>query len=82
MTKKRVAHLQSSIPSNWMLLPDKAPFHMAISVIKLLAKKDILVVQQPTYSPDVRQCTFLLFPKLKFYLKGRHFGSVENIEKL
>jgi hypothetical protein len=21
-----------------------------------------------------------LFPKLKFYLKGRHFGTVENIE--
>jgi len=22
-----------------------------------------------------------LFPKLKFHLKGRHFGTVENIEK-
>jgi len=22
-----------------------------------------------------------LFPKLKFHLKGRHFGKVENIEK-
>ena len=24
----------------------------------------------------------LFFPKLKFHLKGRHFGTVENIEKV
>jgi len=72
--RKRVAHMQSSIANNWMLLPDNAPCHMAISVMKLLAKKNIPLVQQPTYSPDVRQCTFLLFPKLNFTLKGVILG--------
>ena len=50
------------------------------SLIEFLAKKDIpVVLQTPTPTVSVR-VTFL-FPKLKFYLKGRHFQTVENIEK-
>ena len=30
---------------------------------------------------DLSLCDFFLFPKLKFYLTGHHFGTVENIEK-
>jgi hypothetical protein len=43
-----------------------------------LAKKGIPVVPQHPYSPDMSTCDFFLFPKLKVYLKGRHFGMVEN----
>jgi len=64
-----------------MLHHDNAPCHTAISVIEFLAKKGIPVVSQPPYSPDVSPCYFCLFPKLKFHLKGRHFWTVENIEK-
>jgi len=54
---------------------------MAICVIEFVAKKGIPVVPQPIYSPDLSPCDFFLFPKLKFHLKERHFGTVENIEK-
>ena len=64
-----------------MLHHDNAPCHTAISVIEILAKKGIPVVPQPPYSPDLSPCDFFLFPKLNFHLKGRHFGTVENIEK-
>jgi len=64
-----------------MLQHDNAPCHMVISVIEFLAEKGIPVVPQPPYSPDLSPCDFFLFPKLKFYLKGRHFGTVENIRK-
>ena len=64
-----------------MLHHDNAPCHMAISVIEFLAKKGIPVVPQPPYSPDLSPCNFFLFPKLMIYLEGRHFGTVENIEK-
>ena len=37
---------------------------------------------QPPYSPDLSPCDFFLFPKLKFHLKGRHFGTVDNIQKV
>jgi len=45
--RKRDVHVQSSIANNWMLHHDKAPCHMAISVIEFLAKKGIPEVPQP-----------------------------------
>jgi hypothetical protein len=34
------------------------------------------------YSPDLSPCEFFPFPKLKFHLKGRHYGTVDNIQKV
>ena len=79
--RKRVIRVRQSIADNWMLHHDNAPCHTVISVIEFLAKKGITVVPQPPYSPELSPCDFFLFPKLKFHLKGRHFGTVENIEK-
>ena len=31
--------------------------------------------------PDLSPCDFFLFPRLKNHLKGRHFGSLDNIQK-
>ena len=79
--RKRVVRVRPSIGDNWMLHYDKAPCHTAIPVIKFLAKRGIPVVPQPRHSPDLSPCEFFLFPKLKFHLKGCHFGTLENIEK-
>jgi transposase len=49
---------------------------------EFLAENGISVVPQPSYSPDLSPCDFFLFPELKFHLKGRHFGTVENIQKV
>ena len=78
--RKRVVRVRPSIANNWMLHHGNAPCDMVI-LIEFLAKKGIPVVPQPPYSPDLSPCDLLLFPKLKFHLKGRHFGTVENIEK-
>jgi len=59
-----------------------APCHTAISVNEFLTKKGILVFPQLPYSPDLSPCDFFLFPELKFYLKGSHFGTVDNIQKV
>ena len=40
------------------------------------------MVPQPPYSPDLSPCDFFLFPKLKFHLKGSHFGTVDNIQMI
>ena len=40
------------------------------------------MVPQPPYSPDLSPCEFLLFPQLKNHLKGRHFGTLDNIQKI
>jgi len=80
--RKRVHRVRPEIADTWMLRHDNAPCHTAISVNEFLAKKGISVVPQPPYSPDLSPRDFFLSPKLKFYLKGRHFGTVDNIQKI
>jgi len=79
--RKRVVRVRPSIADNWMLHHDNAPCHTTISVTEFLAKKGIPVVPQPPYSPDLSPRDFFLFPKLKFHIKGCHFGTVENTVK-
>jgi hypothetical protein len=43
-----------------------------------MAKKNILVLPNPPYSPDPAPCDFYLFPKLKSKLNGHHFGRIKN----
>ena len=45
-------------------------------------RRNIPVLPHPLYSPDLAPCDFYLFSKLKFKLKGHHFGTVENIQKV
>ena len=33
------------------------------------------------YPTELSSCGFFLFPRLKNHLKGRHFGSLDNIQK-
>ena len=61
---------------------DNAPCHTAISVNECLTKNGIPVVSQPPYSPDMSLCDFFLFLKLKLHPKGRHFGTVDSIQKV
>ena len=80
--RERVHRVRPEIADTWVLHHDNAPCHTAISLNEFLAKKGISVVPQPPYSPDLSPCDFFLFPKLKFRLKGRHFGTVDNIQKV
>jgi hypothetical protein len=45
----------------------------------LLATKQITVLEQPAYSPDIAPNDFFLFPKQKEILKGRHFDDIDDI---
>ncbi|KAG5315469.1 GVQW3 protein, partial [Acromyrmex insinuator] len=50
-------------------------------VANYLVRSNTPVVPQPPYSPDLTPCDFFLFPLLKRELKGKHWESVENIQK-
>ena len=80
-TQKKGSSSQPEIVDTWMLHHDKAPCHTAISVNKFFTKKGIPVVPQPPYLPDLSPCDFFHLPKLKFHLKGCHFGTVETSER-
>ena len=65
---------------SWLLHEDNAPAHNALSIRQFLAQKQIAVLEQPPYSPDLAPCDFFLFPKLKGVIKGTHFSDVEAIK--
>jgi len=65
-----------------VLQHNKVPADTVHSIQKFLAKKNIPVLPHPPYSPDVAQCDFCLYPNLKWKLKGHHFGTMENIQKV
>jgi len=71
--------MQPSIANNWMLHHNNAPCRKEISVIEFLVTKGISVVPQPHTPLIWVRATFFL--KLKFYLNGRHFWTLENIKK-
>ena len=65
---------------SWMLHHDNAPAHTAFSVRQLLTNKQVAMLNNPPYSPDLAPCDFWFFPKLKSVVKGVHFASVEDIK--
>ena len=63
-----------------MLHHDNVPCHTALSVTEFFTSKDILVFPSPYIHLSSATVTFI-FPKHKSDFKGRHFGTLENIQK-
>jgi len=66
--------------ADWLLHHDSAPAHTSLVVREFLTKNNMTTVPHPAYSPDLAPCNFSVFPKMKLWLKGRHFISVEEIQ--
>ena len=76
----RVARVRPEIADEWILHHDNALSHSSIMVREFLAKKKIPTLPQPPYSPDLAPADFFLFPRLKSCMKGKHFGTTENVQ--
>ncbi|UYV66707.1 hypothetical protein LAZ67_4002638 [Cordylochernes scorpioides] len=63
----------------WILHHDNARPHTAHLMTSFLAKNGTQILLQPPYFPDIAPNDFFLFPKLKAVLKGRHFGTRNDI---
>jgi len=78
--RKTVARVRPGISRTWMLHHDKAPSHTAVSINEFLAERTFLWF----LSPPIRRISVPVtsfFPRLKNHLKGRHFGTFDNIHK-
>jgi len=58
---------------------DNASPQMARSMREFLATKQITVLENPDYSPDLAPNDFFLFPIIKEILKGRHFDNIDDV---
>ena len=48
---------------SWLLHHDNAPVHNALSTRQFLAEKNITVLEQPPYTPDLGLCDFFILPQ-------------------
>ena len=67
--------------NSWLLHHDNAPAHNALNIRQFLVEKNIAMLEQLPYSPDLAPCDFFLFPKLKGVVKGTRFPDVEAIKR-
>ena len=63
----------------WILHDDNAPCHRALLVREFLAKHNTPSLPHPPYSSDLVPVAFFLFPRMKLKLKGRRFGTIDEI---
>jgi hypothetical protein len=63
-----------------LLLHDSAPAHTSLVVRGFMTKNNMTTVRHPAYSTDLALCNFCVFPKMKLWLKGRRFISIEEIQ--
>lgn len=64
-----------------LLHHDNARPHVCNTVRVFLEERNIQTVPHPPYSPDLAPCDFWLFPEVKFPLRGRRFGSNNEVVK-
>lgn len=64
-----------------IFLHDNARPHTANDTQKLLDELDWEVLSHPPYSPDIAPSDFHLFRSLKKWLKGRRFGSIDEVRE-
>ena len=55
--------------------------HTALSIRQYLAQRNVPMLEQPPYSPDLAPSDFFLFPKLKTVLKGTRFPDLETLKR-
>jgi hypothetical protein len=67
-------------PVAWILNHDNVLARDLLTVREVLAKKTIMKLDHPPYSPDLARCDFWLFPKLKTALKGHRFSDIADIQ--
>jgi histone-lysine N-methyltransferase SETMAR len=67
-------------PDAWILHHDTTLAHDMLTVWEFFAKKFIMKLGHPPYSPDLAPRSFWLFPKLKTAVKGHRFSDIADIQ--
>ena len=77
----RRKRLQKWQNQNLIIHHDNAPAHRSFKVSQFLAKNNMTVIPHPPYSPNLAPCDFCLFPKLKLWMKGQRFDTIEEVQE-
>lgn len=58
---------------------DNAKAHNSKMPMSEISKYQMIRLPNPAYSPDIAHCDFWFYGKLKKYLNGMHFESVDEL---
>lgn len=70
---------QELLHRDWWFHQDNAPAHTCRMTMETIDDLGIQILPHPPYSPDLAPADFFLFPETKREIKGRHFGSDEEL---
>ena len=77
IARKRQGKLTRSV----LFLQDNAPAHMSQAALTASTECGFEILPHPTYTLDMAPSGFYLFPKLKSYLHGTQYGSIEGVNE-
>ncbi len=78
--KWRRLHSSPTKLSNVWWQHDNARPHVAVNTVTFLNKRNITLIKQSPYSPDMNQCDAWLFRDLKKYLRRREFKDGNEVK--
>ena len=73
------ARRRGKLSKGILLLQDNAPAHTSHVAVAAAARYGFQLLPHPLYSPDLAPSDFFLFQSMKESLRGRHFGSNEDV---
>jgi histone-lysine N-methyltransferase SETMAR len=79
--KRAVRRKRSGLHNDQILLQhDNARPHAALRTQEAIQKLGWTVLPHPPYSPDLAPSDYHLFGKLKEFLRGNHYASVDDVK--
>ncbi|GFU21631.1 mariner Mos1 transposase [Trichonephila clavipes] len=79
MARSRRIRPEYQTENSWCLFYDNAPSHSTLVVTRFLAK-NVCVLNNLPYSPDLAPCDYSLFPKRNMKLKGCYFEDISTLQ--
>ncbi len=80
----RICRVQPELWANnsWLFHQENTPVHSAFKIRNFFAKNQAHVLDHPPYSPDLAQCDFFLFCKIKNTLEVNVFKVWRTFKKI
>jgi len=75
---RRLHPTRTKLSAVWWQHENARP-HKAFQTTAFLQRRDLTLIQQSPYSPDLNQCDAWLFAALKKHLRQHHFANQEEI---
>ena len=54
--------------------------YVSLFILEFFEKNQMTVLEQPSYLPDLANCVFFLFSRVKYVMRGENLDDIEGIK--